>query len=195
MGATQNDGVDGRILGHEFVNALLDEIIGTGAVGFVVLYKGHPERAGHAADTDVGKKFGYLDVVTMTAHGTLGSQQSHVTATGERADNFGRGADDAQHAARSVPTGQVVLLNGAQGLGRRGVAAQNDQLTAHAEEFQNGLTRKLVYDVERAGAIRGTGIVAQIHVVVLGQQLADAMKDGQTAVARVENADGAGITG
>ena len=95
VGATQNDGVDGRILGHEFVNALLDEIIGTGAVGFVVLYKGHPERAGHAADTDVGKKFGYLDVVTMTAHGAFGSQQAHVTAMGERADNFGRGADDA----------------------------------------------------------------------------------------------------
>jgi hypothetical protein len=32
------------------------------------------------------------------------------------------------------------------------------------------------------------GIVAQVQVVVLGKQLADAMQDGQSAVATVEDA-------
>ena len=95
MGTAQDDGVDGGILAHEFVNALLDKIIGAGAVGFVILDKGHPERAGYTADTDIGKEFGYFDVVAMAAHGAFGGQQAHVTAMGERADNFGRGADDA----------------------------------------------------------------------------------------------------
>ena len=39
-----------------------------------------------------------------------------------------------------------------------------------------------------------TGIVAQIKVIVFGKQLADAMQDGETAVAAVEDANRPGLT-
>ena len=48
---------------------------------------------------------------------------------------------------------------------------------------------KFVDDVERTRAVGRTGIIAQIEVVVLGQQLADAMQNGQPTVSAVENAD------
>ena len=148
VGAAQDDGVDGGVLAHELVDALLDEIVGAGTVGFVVLYEGNPEGAGYAADTDIGKEFIDFDIVAVAAHGALGSQQAYVATVGERPDNFGRRSDDAQHAAGGIPRGQVVLLDGSQGFGRGGVAAQDDQLAAHAEEFQHGLARELIYDVE-----------------------------------------------
>ena len=62
-------------------------------------------------------------------------------------------------------------------------------MATHLEELQDGLTRKLIDHVERTWSIRGTGIVAQIEIIVLGEQLTDAVKNGESAVSAVENAD------
>ena len=67
-------------------------------------------------------------------------------------------------------------------------------MTAHLEEAQHGLSRELIHHVETARTVWGTGIVAQIKVVVLGKLLADAVKNRKSAVAAVEDADGAGTT-
>ena len=62
-------------------------------------------------------------------------------------------------------------------------------MAAHAEELQYGLTRKLIHHLKGSRAVRGTGVVAEVHVVVLWQKLTNAVKDGQSAVARIEHAD------
>jgi hypothetical protein len=51
-------------------------------------------------------------------------------------------------------------------------------MTSHLKEAYHSLTRKLIDYIERACTIRGPGIVSQIEVIVLGQQLTDSMKDG-----------------
>ena len=66
-------------------------------------------------------------------------------------------------------------------------------MTAHLEEFHNGLTRKLIDHVEGTWTIRGSGIVAQIKIVVLGKQLADAVQDSESAIAAVKDTDRTGI--
>ena len=88
-----------------------------------------------------------------------------------------------------------MLLDGAQGLGRGGVAAKDDEMAPHLKESLHGLARKLVDHVEGTWAIGCAGVVAQVEVVVLGKQLAYAVKDGETAVAAIEDADGAGLSG
>ena len=124
-----------------------------------------------------------------------------MAAASELADDFGSGADDAQHSARgcrgvvegrtgTIPSRQIVLLDAAQGLCRGSVAAQDDQLAAHGEEFLDGLARELIDDIERPRTVGCAGIVAQIQIVVLWQLVADAVKDGQSAVAGVEDANG-----
>ena len=67
-------------------------------------------------------------------------------------------------------------------------------MATHLEEAQHSLARELIDHVEGTWSIGCTGVVAQVEVVVLGKQLADAMKDGQTTVAAVEDADGAWAT-
>ena len=117
-----------------------------------------------------------------------------MTALGEAADDFGGGADDAQYTALRVDLGQIYLLDGAQCLGRGGVAAEDHEMAAHLEEAQHGLARELIDHVEGTWSIGCTGIVAQIKIIVFGKQLADAMQDGESAVAAVEDADGPGLT-
>jgi hypothetical protein len=67
-------------------------------------------------------------------------------------------------------------------------------MAAHLEQTEYGLAGKLIDHVERTWSIRGTGIVAQIEVIVSRKQLADAMKDGESAVTAIEDANRAWIT-
>ena len=190
VGAAQDDGVYLGVETQQLVNVLLDEIVGTGRAGLVVFNQWHPKGAGHPRDADVGMQFLNLQTVTVAPDGAFCGKDAHMAAAGERADDLGGGADDPQHAALGVKGRQVVLLNGAQSLGRSGVAAQDDQMAPHLEEAHDGLAREFVDDLEGTCAVGCTGIVAQIEVVVFGQQLADAMQDGESAVTTVENADG-----
>ena len=83
--------------------------------------------------------------------------------------HLNRGAYDTQYAQSGLHMGQVVLLNGAQGLGRSGVAGQDDNAATTGKEGLNGFKRVTIDDVERPAAIRRTGIVAQIDVIIFGQ--------------------------
>ena len=44
-----------------------------------------------------------------------------------------------------------------------------------------------------AMAIGGAGIITQIDIIILGEELANRLKDGETTVAGVENAYGRGM--
>ena len=66
-------------------------------------------------------------------------------------------------------------------------------MATHLEEFHHGLTRKLIDHLETAWSVWGTGIVAQIKEIVLGEHLTDTMQNGQSTIATVENADWAWI--
>ena len=48
VGAAEDDGIDVGVLAHELVDALLDEVVGSGRVGFVGLYDGCPKGTGHS---------------------------------------------------------------------------------------------------------------------------------------------------
>ena len=65
-------------------------------------------------------------------------------------------------------------------------------MTTALKESQYGLAGELIDDLERAATIGRTGIIAQIQKVVFGQELSDAVKDGEASVAGIENAYGAG---
>ena len=190
MGAAEDDGVDLGIFTHDLIDAFLDEVVGSRGVGFVVLDEGHPEGAGDARDLEVGVELVDLEIVALALDGALGGKDAHMTRFRQAADDLGGGADDAEDAALGVDLRQVVLLDGAQGLGGGGVTAEDDEVAAHLEELQHGLARKLIDHVERTWSIGCAGVVAEIKVVVFGKQLADAMQDGEAAVAAVENANG-----
>ena len=160
MGATQDDGIYLGVFGHQFIEPLLDKVVGSRAVCLVVFYQRHPEGASHARDGEAWPEFLDLHIIAVALHGALGGQQADVAAPGELADDLDGGPDYAQYAPRRIPLGQIVLLYGAQSLGRGRVAAQYDQLASHLEEFEYSLAGKLVHDIKRAGAIGSPRIVA-----------------------------------
>ena len=190
MRAAEDDGVYLRVAQHDGVEAFLHEIVGSGGVVLVVLDEGHPQRAGHARDGDVGPELLYFERVALALDGALGGEHAYVARQRQAAYALGRGAYHAEHAARGVEPRQVVLLYGAQGLGRGCVAGQYDEAAAQREEFGDGFARELVNHVERARAVGGAGVVAEVDVVVLGQQAAHLVEYGEAAVAGVEHADG-----
>lgn len=65
-------------------------------------------------------------------------------------------------------------------------------MATHLKQFDNGLACELIDHVEGPRTIGCTCIVAQIDIVVLGQQLADALKNGQSAIAGIEDTDRSG---
>lgn len=105
------------------------------------------------------------------------------------ADDLCRGTYYSQHAARGVELREIVLLYGAQGFRRGGIAAEYNQMASHIEQAHYCLTCELIHDVKRAWSVWRTGIVAQVQEIILGQQLAYAMKYGQTAIAGIEYSD------
>ena len=111
MGAAEDDGIDLGVETHDLVDALLDEVVGTGGVGLVVFHEGHPEGTGDACDLQVGMEFVDLQIVTFTLDGALGGEYAHMTAFRQAADNFCRGADNAQHTALRVDLRQIHLLD------------------------------------------------------------------------------------
>lgn len=181
--AAEYDGIYGRVAHHEGVDALLYEVVGAGRVVLVVLDERHPQRAGHPRHLYVGPQLGYLHAVAAALDGALGGQHAHVARQRQPAYAFGRGADYAKHAARGVDARQVVLLDGAQGLGRRRVAGYDDQAAAHREQPPDGFEREAVDHVERARPVRSAGVVAKVDVVILRQEAAHLVEDGQSAVA------------
>ena len=190
MGAAKNDGVYLWIYAHELVYTLLYEIVGSRTVCFLILNQRYPKGASYSAHLDVGIEFGYLQIITLTLDGAFGGQHAHMTTLGEMTNNLGSGTNDAQHTAHGIQFGQVILLNGAQSLGRGCIAAKDYQLATTLKELDHSLTRKLIYHIKRTRAIGRTGIVAKIKIVILWQQLTDAMQYGQTAIAAIENAYG-----
>ena len=82
-----------------------------------------------------------------------------------------------------------MLLDGAQGLGRRRVAAEDDQMAPELEQLVHSLTGKVIDHIKGAMSVGRTGIIAQEYVIVTGQQLPDAVENRQPSIARIENAD------
>lgn len=106
------------------------------------------------------------------------------------AHGFHRRADHSEHASLRVYAGQIDLLDGSQGFGRSGVAAQYDQTASAVEEMAHGLQCELIDHIERARAVRSTRVVAKVKIVPFGHESAYALEYGQTSVAGVENAYG-----
>ncbi len=190
VGASEDDGVDERILGKEFVDGVLDEVIGTRFVELVVLDQRHPHGAGLAHDGAFGIEFLYLQIVGTGKDGSLGGQHTDVVGVGKFSDHFGSRSDDTEHTAVGCMLGQVVLLDGTQGFGGGCVAAEDDERTTKLEKFLDGLQGELIHNIKRTRTIRCACVVAKIDVVVLRHALANAIKNGQTAIARIEDTNG-----
>lgn len=190
--AAENDGVNIGVFLHELVNALLDEVVGAGRVGFIVFDERHPERTCLSCDTYLRPQLGDLHVVAVRAYRTFGSEQSYMVVARELSDDLCSGTDDSEDTTMGIECGEVALLDGAQCLGRGGIAAENDKMAAHLKELQYSLARELINHLEGARAVGSTRVVAQIEIVILGQQLSDAVQDRQSAVSAVEDTDRSG---
>ena len=79
-------------------------------------------------------------------------------------------------------------MDGAESFGRGCVAGEDDEGTSAVEEVTDSLEGELIDNLEGTWTVRGTSIIAQVEVVVLGHELANLLKDGETAVTAVEDA-------
>jgi hypothetical protein len=62
-------------------------------------------------------------------------------------------------------------------------------MAPHRKEAFYGLSCELIYYVKRTRTVGGTRIVAEIDVIVFWHALTDAIKDGQSAKAGIEDAN------
>ena len=134
-------------------------------------------------DGNVGGRFFDFKGVRLRVDGACRGQYADVAREREMAHRFDGGAYHSQHAAGGVEACEVYFLNGFECFGRGGVAGQYDEMAAVAEERLDGLERVAVDDFEGMAAVGGARVVAQIDLVVLGEQLSDLPQVSQPAVA------------
>lgn len=97
-----------------------------------------------------------------------------MTCLGCLSDEFSGRADDTEDSARGIGrTGKIVLLDSAESFGRRGVARQDDERTAPGEQVFDTFESEAIDEVERAGSVGRSGIVAKIEIIEIGQSPAD----------------------
>jgi len=188
MGAAENNRVNFRVETEQFIHVFPHKIVGAWRGKLLVLHQRHPHGAGNTRDLDIGKELVNLYLIGERADGARCGKKPHMARLRDITHALHRGADDAQHTARGVVhQRKVALLDAAQGLGGGCVTGQDDQRTTRIEEVVYGLQSEFVHHLIRAGAIRRTGVVTQIEIVVLGHQAANLLQDCQTAVSAVEN--------
>ena len=192
--ATENDGIDERVLLHQLVDTLAHEELRALALCLASLHDGSPEGARLTSDGDVGEEVGYLYLVALRAYGTLRCHDADVARVCELADDLHRRAYDTEYAVvRAVHLiiyGEVILLYAAECLCTGSVTAENDEVATHIEEPEYRLARKLVDHVEGPRSVGGTCVVAQIDEVPLRQVPLQLLENGQTTVAGVEDSYG-----
>ena len=189
MGTAQQERIDIRVFLHDLVDVFPDEPVGAVVLGFAAFHDRHPHWTGLLGDCYVGVYLGYLHTVTVAVYGSRRCKQAHVTALGYVADILHGWADHPQHTAVGPPLRQNVLLDGPQGLGRRGVTGQYHQRTSLEEQMLHGLACEIVHNVETAGAVGRTGVVAQIQEIIFRQLAAELFQYCQAPVPGVEYTD------
>ena len=100
-----------------------------------------------------------------------------------------RGDQHPQDPAVRVALRQIDLLDAAQGPGRGGVAGQDDELAPVGEEIVHRLLGEALHHAVRAGAVGNPGVVAQVEIVVIRQELEKLPQHHQAAESGIKHAD------
>ena len=108
-------------------------------------------------------------------------------------DHLGGGTDNAEDTAGAVYKRQILALDGAKGLCGGGIAGKNDQGAPHLKEPFYALEGIFMDGSKRTVTIGCTGIITQIDIIILWEELADRLEHRETAVAGVEDAYGRGV--
>ena len=190
MGASQYEAINLRIAGHQVIQTLLDEIVCSRTIVLVVLHQRNPHRAGFSCHHHIGIKFGYLELIGMAFDGSRSSHNTHMTALGECSHALGSRPDDTKHPACSIQLRQILLLDSTQCLGRSRVTTQYDKRATLGKEMLHCLQGKLIHEFERPGAIGCTGIITQIHIIILRHQIPYLPQYSKASIARVKNSYG-----
>ena len=117
MGACQNYSVNILVSFHQGVYLLLDEIVGSRACPFAVLYERNPHRATVPHCDTFRILFGYFNIVRTALNRAGCSENTYMMCGGKPGDRFGRGADNAKHTPVRGDGRKGVLLDSAQRFG------------------------------------------------------------------------------
>lgn len=159
MRTAQYDRIYKWVGGKHLVNLLVYEIVGTWRVCLVVLHQWYPHGAGNARDMDVGVQLGNLHIVGTRTDGSWSSEYTYMPAVCYVADTLCRRTYDAEYTVIRGKYRKISLLDGAQCLGRCGIAGKYDQWTAFTEQSLHSLQGKLIHYLETAGSVWSTRIV------------------------------------
>ena len=186
MCAAEQQCVDKGVGSEQPAKVGTDKIIGSGFVGLAVFYQRNPHRASLLVNSDMRIEFGYLDRIRVRQHCAFGGEYPDMACAGIATESLDSGAYDAKHTMPSErafpialllsPDGrQVALLDSSECLCGGGITGKDDELTALREEIADSLPRVFIDHIERARAVWGTGVIAEVEIVVLRQTLADGL--------------------
>ena len=108
-------------------------------------------------------------------------------------DHLGGGTDNAEDTAGAVYKRQILALNSSKCFGGCCIAGKNDQGAHHLKEPFYALEAIFMDRIKTTVTIWCTGIITQIDIIILWEELADRLEHRETAVAGVEDAYGRGV--
>ena len=134
MGAGQKDGVNFLGLSCQSVQVFFDKIIGARAAQFAIFDQWHPKRAGLLVYLQLWPKAVDFNGVGLGANGSLSAEDADVPRSGIVSDYFCCWSDNAEHPFMGGQSGQVELLDIAEGFGRGRVAGHHNEVASLCEK-------------------------------------------------------------
>ena len=169
--------------GAKLVQINFDHFSGDRVVGPALFNQRHEQRTGLL---DCAQAEGLTGgSVGVTVDGGVGGDDQHVAGFGGGAGSRGTGLDDAEDWNGDR------ILNGVEGKGAGGVAGDDKEFgTLLADQELRALGGVAGDGAARLGAVGQAGSVADKGEARLRHAVDEGAEDGESAEARVENADG-----
>ena len=119
---SQYDGIYFRVFFQQVIHVLLDEIVGSRRIEFIVFHQGYPKRAGHTGNLDVWIELMDFQRVRFGFDGTCCCQNTYMTCFRQFSKRFGCRTDNSQYTTLRRQVWQIILLNAAERFGRSRIA-------------------------------------------------------------------------
>src|SRR5207302_10258620 len=155
-----------------------------GVIDPALFHEGNEERTGARGHADGGIEVPDGSLVRTGVHGARRTNDTDVSSATRPYRGAGAGLDDAEDGHRELVTKDRQRVRG------RGVARDDDRFHVLITQERRDLAAVSADRVGTLGAIGDTRRVAEIHDALVRQLPHELMDDGETADARVEDADG-----
>src|SRR5574344_1181234 len=110
MRTSQDDGINIGVSAHQLIHPLLDKIISSGTIRFIVFNKRNPKRTCYATDLHIRPELSNLQIIAFTFDSSFCGKQANMIVSGQFPDQFCCRTNNTKNPSLRIQLRYVTLL-------------------------------------------------------------------------------------